>query len=549
MNCFEFHHRDSLRFGYSCFDRILLNGFIPLLQHPGALATFLRCQRQAPTLTRAYFASLANDYHLWVQRFAQQQDLAILQPPKEARREDLVAPYFQQLAGRPGVAVILQAIEPERIAVSYAKQGHAVGLVRRWVKLYYFYLQDPQCGRMFLRLCPYFPHNLVAWLNGHEWLACQLRREGIAFTQRDNSFLDCAQPQRLQELADAFAPQDVTAAVATWLAQLLPCFSAAERQQGYRHHLYMAQMEYCHNLLFHKKAALDRLFERLLDHNRGLGHPDKLAVIFGRARFVPDTRTGSTVVKVTRLRTPVIATGLQKTFVKQYVKEGALLRTETTAYQLRELSLPKAIDNLPRVRQVLAGSNDRYLRAQQDVLESYVDRGQLEQLRQPTVSAQGRRTPGLRLDDVRLLAVMQALVQFVHLVGQGCFRTGELLGEVQQALGQAAYRLSQLRYDLGKLRGKGLVVRQRGSQRYEVTRAGYQLAVLYLKLGQRLYGPLTAAVVEPLRSDHRLAPSRRGKADRLYAAVDQALEALTKHWGITTQAAPVQQDGQSANRI
>ncbi len=93
-------------------------------------------------------------------------------------------------------------------------------------------------------------------------------------------------------------------------------------------------------------------------------------MIFGRARFVPDTPTGSTVVKVTRLRTPVIATGLPKTFGKQYVKEGAPLRTETTAYQRRERSLAKAIANRPRVRQVLAGSKDRYLRAQQDVLAS-----------------------------------------------------------------------------------------------------------------------------------------------------------------------------------
>ncbi|MCI0461290.1 MAG: hypothetical protein L0Z62_30450, partial [Gemmataceae bacterium] len=57
-----------------------------------------------------------------------------------------------------------------------------------------------------------------------------------------------------------------------------------------------------------------------------------------------------------------------------------------------------------------------------------------------------------------------------------------------------------------------------------------------------------AAVVEPLRSDQRLASRRRAQADRLYAAVDRALDELTKQWGITTQAAPAQQDGQSANR-
>ncbi len=69
----------------------------------------------------------------------------------------------------------------------------------------------------------------------------------------------------------------------------------------------------------------------------------------------------------------------------------------------------------------MSGINDRYLAIQQDVLETYVDRGQLARLRQPTITPSGRRTPGLKLDDPRLLAVMQALTCFVHLSRGGRF--------------------------------------------------------------------------------------------------------------------------------
>src|SRR4029077_5471687 len=141
------------------------------------------------------------------------------------------------------------------------------------------------CGRMFLRLCPYFPFNIRMWMNGHNWLARRLEREIIAFDKRDNLFVDCANPQRLQELSDAFGPQDLAGPVAAWVARLLPFFSEAERQQGYRHQLYMTQMEYCNNLIFHQRAAAHKLLERLMDANRSLGHPDKLAVIFGRGKF------------------------------------------------------------------------------------------------------------------------------------------------------------------------------------------------------------------------------------------------------------------------
>src|SRR5262245_56945318 len=303
MNCFIEHQRDSIRLAYACFARILCNGWIQALQSPGACTAFLRQQRQAHTLNRAYFAALAADYHAWVQQLATEQGLDILKPPRGARREDWVAPSYQRLGQRDGLAVLLKATEPERIAVSYARRGHALDLVRRWVKVYYFYLRDAQLGRLFLRLGPYFPFSLTVSRNGHEWLARQRRRQGIAFVQRDNSFSDCAEPGRLQALADAFGPQDVLTPVQDGLARLLPFFSAAERAAGYRPRLFWAQVEYCCNLVFHQRAAVDRLFDRLLDRNRSFGRPQKLAVVFGRPRLQYHPGTGETVVKVTPLRT------------------------------------------------------------------------------------------------------------------------------------------------------------------------------------------------------------------------------------------------------
>jgi hypothetical protein len=43
----------------------------------------------------------------------------------------------------------------------------------------------------------------------------------------------------------------------------------------------------------------------------------------------------------------------------------------------------------------------------------------------------------------------------MYVIGKGCFRTVDLLEDVQRALGKADYQLSQLRYDLGKLRVGG----------------------------------------------------------------------------------------------
>ncbi len=62
-----------------------------------------------------------------------------------------------------------------------------------------------------------------------------------------------------------------------WLATFTPFFTEKERQQaGCQHRLFFAKVEYCDNLIFRRRAALDQLGERLLDANRTIGQPNKI---------------------------------------------------------------------------------------------------------------------------------------------------------------------------------------------------------------------------------------------------------------------------------
>jgi hypothetical protein len=45
MNAFYEHHKDSIRFGYRCFDRILLNGLIQPFQQPERVVGFFNTYR------------------------------------------------------------------------------------------------------------------------------------------------------------------------------------------------------------------------------------------------------------------------------------------------------------------------------------------------------------------------------------------------------------------------------------------------------------------------------------------------------------------------
>ena len=280
---------------------------------------------------------------------------------------------------------------------------------------------------------------------------------------------------------------------------------------------------------------MDALEQRLLDANRTIGQPNKLTVIFGRKITRYHSGKLQTVIEDLNLPNPVIRSHYRNGFIKQYVRDSRILRTESATNNVAtDYGLPKAVEALPRLRRKLGGILDGYLDVQQDILETFVDRGQLRQLSQPTVLSNGKRVPGLKPDHPRQLALMQSLVRFCHLASGGTFTTADLQPQAAAALGLATadYRLGSLRYDLWKLRAKGLVQKLPYSRRYRLLRQGYQICVVYLKLFQKIYAPLAASILEPVRGDRRLSPEQISRLDKLYAAVATALDNLVDAVGL-----------------
>jgi len=174
------------------------------------------------------------------------------------------------------------------------------------------------------------------------------------------------------------------------------------------------------------------------------------------------------------LPNPVIRSHYGHGFIKQYVRDHLLLRTESATNNVTDYAVHKAIDHLPQLRQKPSSIADNYLEIQQDILETFVDRGQLRKLSQPTLLANGKRIPGLKLDHPRQLALMHALLRFSHIAAASTFTTAELHPQTAGALGCSTdeYRLSSLRYDLFKLRAKRLVEKLPHSRRYRLFTRG-----------------------------------------------------------------------------
>jgi len=529
MNAFFEHHQHNIKFRYRCFDRLLLHGCIPSFLEGARAQGFFWVYRKIYPVSRKVLREVARQYHNWAEHSARKWGVEIVGDPK-ARRDDFVEPYFRK-AQPDQVVVIIKAREPAGImtAIGAGEKWH-LETKYRWVEQYNFYLQDAEWGPMFVRVCPYFPFSTRICLNQHYWLAQKMQQAGIHFTQTGNAFRRCSDPAALQEMADSLTAKDLMRCGHKWLNRLIPFFRPQERRQhGCWHQLFFAQVEYCENLIFRQRAALDQLGDRLLDANRNLGRPDKLTVIFGRRITKQYSGKLQTEIEDSHLGNPVMRSYYKNGFAKHYVRDHDVLRFETASNDVKgDYGINKAVENLVPLREKLQAITERYQNVQQDILETFLDRGELRRLGQPTLLATGKRIPGLKLDHPRQLAVMNSLLRFSHVAAGDTFTTVELQVAAAEALGVPVEKLplGGLRYELWKLRAKGLVEKLPHSRRYRLLPNGYRICLLFLKLFDKIYAPLVAGLLRPYPGDRTMTEQRLHQLDKLYQAVAAALDQL-----------------------
>ena len=110
MNAFYEHHKNSIRFQYRCFDRILLNGLIQPFQQEQRVVGFFGSYRDLYPVSRDTLRDIATQFHNWTVNRSKKWGAPILDAP-EGRRDEFVQPYFK--AAKPDqVVCILKAVSP-----------------------------------------------------------------------------------------------------------------------------------------------------------------------------------------------------------------------------------------------------------------------------------------------------------------------------------------------------------------------------------------------------------------------------------------------------
>jgi hypothetical protein len=523
-----------IQFFYFSFDRVVLHGHLSFFQREGHVVAFFRNLIGVPVLSKEVLSKRTQDYNRWVEAFARKQNCPLEWAPPGERKEDWVRPALQRRrAGQHfGVYYILMSMEQgPSFRISPPKfpttdpNYRIVRAQRSRYRHYYFYIYDQQLGACSVRIGSFLPFQATAYVNAHEFIARELARKKILFTQRENSFTAVADPKALQAAADRFGPSVLGRVLNYWVWAVGPKFSKKERTacQGLPRFWAVQQVEYCLNFIFKKNWPIRRLFERSCELSLYLITADRIGQLFGaRANRRINGKLQNVMERLSQ-GMHVFRAYWKHCFLKQYEKWRTFLRLEVVCNCVRDFGLNKGLEDWQKMRAKFREVLDRFAQHQAITLNVHGELDLLARLAQPVLLGK-TKIAGIKLDQQRMMRLLEVLLRRAG-GGFGGWRAAEVRAALLDTfnLKPADYTLNAVRYDLRKLRAHGLLERVPHSYRYRLTLKGQKAATLLTLLRKRIYGPLSASTFH-----HRppVDPMPNSPFERAYAKVDKAIDEL-----------------------
>lgn len=486
-------------------DRLYLNAYIPELQRAELVKRFL--EREAtPIASPALFQRRSEAFVANLRAYAEARGAPWIVFERGERKEDRMKPLFAaaEARGMPGLVAV--GVAQERTSGwkgtkrPLDRGGLTFGFSRVsvYVNQYYCYLWDADWGPTFIKLSGYAPWGGRCWLNGHEWAKRQLAKRGVGYVSLDNGFRAVDDPALLDELTASLGPDQIRAWFARWMRELPQPLTPEDRAAGYGYALSMLQVEVSDTRVFDRPIRARQWFEATIAEQLTLGRPETVSLLFQRRPNRRSTWRFETRV-VNAYTSPTITFRYKHSTVKQYLKEGLALRTETTVNDAYDFDIGRRVDRLAEIRQRGDAINAGLLEHEANAETARLEGPELTDLVRPAI-IDGRRVAALRMGDPRVMALLAAVVMFAHLPAG--FSNAQLRRHVAALLSipLGEYTSARMTYDLGRLVGHGLIERIPKSQRYRLTPDGLRRCAFLTKLADRLLDPGLARCGPPVPS-------------------------------------------------
>ena len=509
---------------YRSLDRILLNLYVPQLQRPMQVVAFLKTP-QTPIASPALFGRRSDRFARELRAYAERESAPWIHFERGENKEERMRPLMRAAEREGRSRLVAVGVAQERVfgwgstKAPSARGTVDISFVRRsqYVNQYYLYLWDADWGPAFIKISAYAPWGGRVYLNGHEWLKRQLAQRGIGFTALDNGLLAVDRPAVLDGLTRALGAAQVRRFFARWMRTLPQPLTPGDRGRGFGYALSMKQIEVSDTAVFDRPIRGRQWFEATITEHLALGRPHTIALLF--ARRITAQTPGRFETRVLSEHTlPEILFRYKRCSIKQYLKQGRALRTETTVNDTYDLGIRRALEHLSELRERGDAINARLLAMEAGSEDARLAGPQLSDLVLPRRGPGGRRVPALRFGDPRVMALFAAVMALVH--HPAGFQHAQLRRSVAALLGRGLedYSRASMTYDLTRLVGHALIARDPGTFRYRVTDRGLAVTALLTKLADRVLDPATA------RIDRGYARSPTDPWRRFESALDALLE-------------------------
>lgn len=363
------------------FDRLVLRGILRPLAVVAGMRYFL--WKKGVFLT---------EFGPYAKRTSEELKEASLQAPCDAGRPVRYLPspktdkheVAERIAQEDGVTEgLIAALTCVEVCKAYtvrrnrqAKKLELVLVPRKCLHVYHYAI-DPVFGFMNARIQTWFPFNIQVCLNGREWLARRMDREGLRYERRENCFVWIEDVARAQELMDELLRTAWPQELQRLARQLNPRHTELLHPFVADYYWMTHESEWASDVMFRSPAALAAIYPQLARHGvTTLASPDVM-------RFLGRKLTGNfrgEVVSDYKKRPEGIRVKhrVDRNSVKLYDKAGSVLRAETTINNPRDFKvhrpkeggdpkvrkwrkMRKGIADLHRVAQVSQAANERYL--------------------------------------------------------------------------------------------------------------------------------------------------------------------------------------------
>jgi len=535
------YYADLLETTYDCVDRIVLNAYFRMGQAAGGFRTWWRqLMGSDDHLDNTHLMRMAGRFSRRVRAHAKAHHIPVMDCAPGERKHEIAEEHLPKDPSFIGVFLILVARAPAPVwDVQCSKRGKIANLVRKYpyVNHYSFHILDPDWGHLTIKMSGHPPFGAQIILNGHEYVACQARKEGLQFVREGNCFTQISDPARLAQIADTLSSPDSIGRLAQvcerWIYSACVCFGLdlAEQEKTHFHYDYsIYQEEYSRNLLFRRGSELEQVFQGTVDRTRSLLDVRTLKTIFGTKQRPSHTQHQKNprcevVVEKPAYDLTIFKLHFGKITAKMYTKGARVLRIEIVVHNTKELhcgrSLPKFSEIVLHLKAIL----NRFLNALRGIDMASISDDSLDDWHKPSQVGQ-TRVGGVNVNQPRMRTVLQSVIA-LSATPHG-FQSADLAAKVQEYTA-SPYSPRQAAYDLKKLRGKNLVRKIDNSRRYEPLPEGLQNMAAWLILREKVIKPVLAGAGKTRRGPK---PKYQNQADIHYANIQTEMRYLFQTLGL-----------------